>query len=141
MGCCKQWISFSLFMCLELRVHVLLIQPASHAARKVLSSRNSYSPCPLSLSFSLSHILQLQRELIFTCSISCGAVGCDSWRRRRLFSPFLLRLSFPRGLKRGKIVIVIQDCLVVISEIARKSQGSCVSFSTKKARKEDEFGR
>lgn len=32
----------------------LLIQPASHAARKVLSSRNSYSPSPLSLSLTLS---------------------------------------------------------------------------------------
>lgn len=61
---------------------------------------------PLPLSHTFSGILQLQRELIFTCSISCGAVGCDSWRWR-LFSPFLLHLSFPRGLKRRKIVIVI----------------------------------
>lgn len=60
------------------------------------------SPFPFSHTFS--GILQLQRELIFTCSISCGAVGCDSWRWR-LFSPFLLHLSFPRGLKMGKIVI------------------------------------
>lgn len=81
-GLLEQGIYLSLFMRLELRSHILLIPPASHAARKVLRSRNSNSPSSSSLSFSG---IQLWGELIFTCCISCGAVGCDSWRRRRLF--------------------------------------------------------
>lgn len=79
---------------------------------------------PLPLSHTFSGILQLQWELIFTCSIGCGAVGCDSWRWRQIFSPFLLHLSFSRGLKMKKNCNCnLQDCLVENSEIAGESQG------------------
>lgn len=141
-GCWKQCIYLSLFMCLELRARVLLIQLASHATRKVLSSRNAYSPSPLSLSHSsLSGILQPQRELIFTCSISCGAVGCDNWRWRRLFSPFLLHLSFPGSLKRVKIVIIIfMTAWLRFQSLLGRESGGLVVASLLKGKEADVFG-